>query len=178
MPGGSSTTAVSARDTDRFTAAYRVVFRLLGDPVVADVLAREAMVRAGGALPTPRPRSLAARTCLQAAALALKDEPWLGRPRSLPSGTGFGETAHADERRQLRMAVRILLGRQRQVFVLEHLAGWGPERVAAEFGLAVEAERRLSAQVIAAVRRRISDQTAQGAAPIGGSAGATPAGAA
>jgi DNA-directed RNA polymerase specialized sigma24 family protein len=158
-------------DTARYTAAYRAVFRLIGDSWVADGLAREAMVRASATFPRPGARSLETRTCLQAVRLALHDELWLGQPRGLPSGTGFGGTANARERRNLRSAVRVLMGRQRLVFVLQHLAGWEPERVASECGMTVQAVAQSGRKAESAVQRRMNEQTAQGGTAPGAKQG-------
>jgi hypothetical protein len=160
MFGGSvATGAASAEDlTARYAAAYRVVYRLLGDAAVADVLARDALVHAGANSGRMFRRSPDARACLHAATLALRDELWLGRARSLPGGTGFGEVAHRAERRRLRMAVRSLLGRQRKVFVLEQLAGWSPNAVSAELLLTPEAHQRISERALANVRSRCEIQ--------------------
>ena len=122
MIGGTFASAEAATEdlSARYASAYRVAYRLIGDPAVADVLARDALVWAAAGASKVRRRSIDASACLRVAALALRDELWLGRPRSPQGGTGFGEVSHREERRRLRMAVRSLLGRQRQVFVLEH----------------------------------------------------------
>jgi len=156
MIGGSTATrGASAGDlSTRYAAAYRVVYRLLGDAAVADLFARDALVRAGAGSSRFRRRSADAHACLYAATVALRDELWLGRPRSLPGGTGFGETGHRDERRRLRMAVRSLLGRQRTAFILGQLAGWSPEAVAAELRVGPDAYRRTAEKAMANVRSR------------------------
>jgi hypothetical protein len=145
MPGGMlATAAPSAGElAGPYGAAYRVVFRLLGDAAAADVLARDALVYGGRWHLRHRRRSLEAAVCFRAATIALSDELWLGRPRGT-AGSGFGEVTHRDERRRLRMAVRCLMGRERQLFVLEHLAGWPPARICAELGMAPQARRRLA----------------------------------
>jgi DNA-directed RNA polymerase specialized sigma24 family protein len=160
MIGGSVVPdATSAEDlTARYAAAYRVAYRLLGDAAVADVLARDALVHAGAGSGRLFRRSDDARACLHAAVLALRDELWLGRPRSLPGGTGFGEVRHRDERRRLRMAVRSLLGRQRMAFVLEQLAGWSPAAAAAELRMSPQAYRRVADRAQQIVRSRCEIQ--------------------
>ncbi len=160
MIGGSiATDGPSTEDLPaRYAAAYRVAYRLLGDPVAADVIARDAMVWAASSASQVRRRSTDASACLRAATLALRDELWLGRGRSLPSGTGFGETSHRDERRRLRMGVRTLLGRQRQVFVLEQLAGWSTAAVSHELRLTPEEHRRTSDRALLNVRKRCEIQ--------------------
>lgn len=160
MIGGSIATgdAGTAQLAARYAGAYRVVYRLVGDAVVADVLARDALVHAGAIVGRFRRRSPDARACLHAAALGLQDELWLGRARGPAGGTGFGEIPHRDERRRLRMAVRSLLGRQRAVFVLGELAGWSPDAVAAELRLSPDAHRRTSARALQTVRNRCAIQ--------------------
>jgi DNA-directed RNA polymerase specialized sigma24 family protein len=138
----------------RYASAYRVVYRLLGDAVAADVLARDAIVQVGAEWRKRHPASVDARVCCRAAKLALSDEIWFGRLRSPASGTGFGEIPHRDERRRLRMAVRVLGGRARTVFILEHLAGWAPDDVAHALRLSPEACSRRSARALAEVSQR------------------------
>jgi DNA-directed RNA polymerase specialized sigma24 family protein len=138
----------------RFAGPYQVAFRLLGDAPAAQAIACEALAHAESGLRSRSPRTLAANSCRRAAKLAVRDELWFDRPRSPARGTGFGEIPDRMERRELRMAVRLLHGRKRTLFVLERLAGWSPEEVAAECGLTRDAYDRCSAAVMESISER------------------------
>jgi DNA-directed RNA polymerase specialized sigma24 family protein len=136
---------------ERFDAPYRVAYRLLGDAAAASAIAREALAHADSSLFKRSPRSAAGHACRRAAALALHDELWFDRRRCPAGGTGFGEIPHRDQRRELRTSVRMLNGRRRAAFILQHLADWPVDDVAAELGLSPEALARHSSRAMESV---------------------------
>jgi DNA-directed RNA polymerase specialized sigma24 family protein len=146
--------SVAVAMPERFAAAYRVAYRLLGDRERADGIAREAMALASSHHGRRSARSLLISGCRYAATLALRTEPWFvapGAPGIRPEPPQPDEQRSSgdeqEERRRLRTTVKVLTGRRRAVFVLEHLAGLPPAEVADELGLSPDAYARRSAQV-------------------------------
>lgn len=127
---------------ERYQAAYRLSYRLLGDTGRATAVVRESIAVADAAAWPRSARLLAVRTCRAAATSAL---------RSAPSGP---DDPH-DERAILRGALRALPGRMRAVFILIRLAELPAADVADALGLfpawcdeqLQNAERRVGAAV-------------------------------
>lgn len=107
---------------ERYRAAYRLSYRLLGDPDRATAVTRESLAGADAASWPRSARLRTVRTCRAAGTAALRSAPG-------------GRSDPHDERARLRGALRALPGRMRAVFMLIRVAELPPADVADALGM-------------------------------------------
>lgn len=111
---------------DRYTAAYRAAYRLLGDADRATGIAREAVAATDAAVVPRSERVRLVRACRTATLIALRETKDKDQAADAPA---------ADERAQLRAVVRSLPAQPRTVFLLVRVAGLHENDVGAALGL-------------------------------------------